>query len=166
VLGDGAEEVADPALGRPAAQTEPATGPEHAAQLGRGDLVARREHHPEGRDHGVEAGVGERERLRVADHPFDLHAGGGGTAPPGLEQLRGDVRAHDARAGLRRGQRSVAAAAGDVKHGLARLQAEPVDDPAPDRPGAAGDGVEVARGPHGPGAVAAVGRLGHGDILS
>ena len=62
---------------------------------------------------------GDRQRLGVALEALDVDAGLAGQPPAFLEQLGGEVDADDAPARLRRADRRVAGAAGDVEHVLA-----------------------------------------------
>jgi hypothetical protein len=80
------------------------------------------EHHAEGRDDRVEAGIVERQRLGIGLLEADLQALGGGTLGAALEQ-RADVvgRRHPA-ATSRRGERRVAVAGGDVEDALVGAQ--------------------------------------------
>ena len=62
------EQLADETGGRPVGEADASAGPAHARHLGCGLGVIGREHHTEGRQHGIEAGVLEGQRLGVS-HP-------------------------------------------------------------------------------------------------
>ena len=101
-------------------------------------LVVGREHRPDRRHHDVERLVIEGQVLRVGDAEQV-----GGSAPaasarafPGLEQLRCEVAAITFGSGLRRRNRGVAGAGGDVEHALPRSDPAGLDeDRAERRPG-------------------------------
>jgi hypothetical protein len=73
--------------------------------------VIRREHGAEGRDHAVEAFVGERQVLSVALDPLDVDGRLGGASPGVLEELGREVQADDFRPAERSGDGDVASRA-------------------------------------------------------
>ena len=114
-----AKKFGEAAVGDPVGHPDPAAGPDHAEQLGGGPLLVGGEHRAEDRHRDVEARVLEGERLRVGLDELDLEALGGGPFAPPLEQGRDEVAADRAAPGPpRRGERPVAAAAGDVEDPL------------------------------------------------
>src|SRR5690242_7078452 len=64
--GDGAEDVADEAVGCPVRQADLAARPADAQQFARRLRVVRREHHTLCREYHVKGGVAERQRLGIA----------------------------------------------------------------------------------------------------
>jgi hypothetical protein len=73
-------------------QDEPAAGAHHAANLADGGAVAGDRAQGERAGDGVEALIGELERLGVADSQVGVAAGGGGLAAGELEHLGGSAR--------------------------------------------------------------------------
>ena len=84
------EHAADQAVGRPVGQADAATGSAHPRHLSGRSRMVRREHHAEGRQHGIKAGIAEGQRLDIGD--LELHVQVLGARPFGaaLEQA-GDV---------------------------------------------------------------------------
>ena len=79
---DQLEQLADEALGRPVGHAEAAARAQHAQHLVGGALVVGREHRAEGRQHDVEAAVGERQVLDVGDLERYRQAFGAGPGAP------------------------------------------------------------------------------------
>ena len=97
------------------------------------------EHRPEDRHRHVELTVGERQVLGVSLDELDAEALGRGAFAAALQQRRDVVGAdHATPAAPRRGDRAVAAAAGDVEHPLVGNDVERVGE-------ALGDGVDERR---------------------
>jgi len=69
-----------------------AAGLADAKHLGRGLVLVGREHHAEGRDHGVEARFGERQRLGVGLLELNAPAFGLGALAATIEQRPGHSR--------------------------------------------------------------------------
>jgi hypothetical protein len=132
VRGDGAEEVADGALGRPRDQPDAPARAQDPGELVGHDLVARGELRTERGQHEVEVPVGEGQRLGVPLDPLGVDPRVGGASARHLEHLRGEVESRHPGARLRGGDGSVAGAGGDVEHTLAVVGAEPADQPSAD----------------------------------
>ncbi len=124
----GAEQRADLALGRPAQEPDPPARRAHAHELVRDGLVVRREHRTDRRHHDVVGLVRERQVLGIGLDPLELDARDLGAAAPGLEQLGRQVAGGHARAALRRRDRGVAGAGGDVEDAHAALDAARLDE--------------------------------------
>ena len=139
VGGQDGEEARRPALRRPVDEADQAGRAADAQQLARGGDVVGGEHDPDRRDHDVERGVGERERLGVGLDPLDDEPLGFGPAAADVEQRRRQVGRHDAAAGARRGERDVAGSRGDVEHADARADPARMDERGAER------GEDVAR---------------------
>ncbi len=135
--------AADEPLRCPVGHPDPPARPADSQQLCRCLLLVRREHGAEGRKHDVERGVVERERLRVALDELDLEPLGGGALPPMREQLGDVVDPHRLGEAPRRGERRVAAAAGDVEHPLDREHVDRLAEVLADHLGAIADLGEV-----------------------
>ena len=118
--------AADEPLRRPVRHSDPSPGPADPEQLRRCLLLVRREHGAEGREHDVERGVLERQRLRVALDELDLEPLGGGALAPMGEKLGDVIHPHRLGEASRRGERRIAAAAGDIQNPLHRQQ---IDSP-------------------------------------
>ena len=141
------EELAAEALGNPAAQPDPPAGTTHPQQLARGALLIGREHDAEDRQHDIEVRVGELQRLRVADPEVDRRALGSRAQRRPLDERRHVVDPRDVAVAARRGQRRVAAAAGDVEHALTRVRVARPHERLAHRHDLPGQLVEVARRP-------------------
>ena len=124
VFADRLEQLPDEAVRRPVGEADLAAGLADAQQLGRGLVLVGREHHAEGRDHRVEAAVGERQRLGVGLLEFDRQAFGLRARAAALEQSWHIVGRDDVAPAPRRGERDHSVAGGDVEHLAARAQIE------------------------------------------
>ena len=122
------EHLADEAVGRPRREPDAAARARDARQLGRGLLVVGREHGAEDRERGVEGRVRHRDVLGVALDQVDVEALGLGAAPAAVEQRGHVVDADDVAAVAGRGDRRVAAAAGDVEDAPAGLRVDGVEE--------------------------------------
>jgi hypothetical protein len=80
------------------------------------------EHHAEGRNHGVEGAVLERQLLGVRHLEFHLQALRLGPDLPALQQLLDVVGRRDAAKAACEGERCIAIAGGDVEHRRVRPQ--------------------------------------------
>ncbi len=128
MLGDHREEAAYRTVRNPVGHPDPAAGLAGAQQLGRGLLLFGREHRAEDRDHDVELALAEGQVGGVALDELDIEPLGRCALAPALEQGRDEVDSHRVAPGPpRRGQRAVAAAAGDVEHPLARNDVQRFD---------------------------------------
>ena len=146
---DDLEHLADEPLGGPVGQADAAAGAHHAEQLGRRPLGVRREHHADGRQHDVEAGVLERQVLGVGHLGGEREPVGVRPSTGPLEQGLDVVGGGDVAAPASGGERRVAVAGGDVEHGLPGRHVDGLAEPlADDLQRRADDGV-VARGPGG-----------------
>ena len=123
-----------------------------AEQLGCGLVLVGREHHAEGRDDHIEAGVRERERLGVRLAEIDGQTLGCGTLASALEQRRHIIgRGHFAPA-ARSGKRHIPVPRRDVEHlaagakveRLAQLLADDLQGRADHRVVAGGPGALLA----------------------
>ena len=103
---------------------------------------------PERREHPVEDTVLERQVLRVAFDPGDLHTFGRGLPAPGVEQLGNEVEPGHVRSGVRRRDRRVACAARDVEHAHSSIHTGPCDDALADVPDVLGQRRVVTGRPH------------------
>jgi len=121
---DRLEHLADEAFRRPVGEADLAAGLADTQKLGRGPVLVGREHHAEGRDHGVERAVGEGERLGVGLLELDAPAFGVGARPAALKQRRDIVGRDDVAPAPRGRERGVAVAGGAVQPLLARAQVE------------------------------------------
>jgi hypothetical protein len=147
VAAEGLEHLADEAFGRPVRQPDAAAGAAHARHLDGRLRVVGGEHHPEGRQHGIEARIGERQGFDIGDLEAHVQALGARALGTAVEQA-GDVvgRGH-CRAAAGRGERGVAVAGGDVEHALVGAQVGGFGERfADDLQRGADDGV-VAAGP-------------------
>ena len=114
--------------------------------LGSGAVLVGREHHPEGGDDDVEAGVGKRQRLRIGLAELDAEPVGVGALAGALEQGRHVVGRDHLAPAPRGGKRDVAVAGSDVEHLLARAQVEGFAQLlADDLQGRADDGIVAGR---------------------
>jgi hypothetical protein len=146
-------------------QGQPPAGPAHAGEFPCRSLRASDEHDPEGRDHRVEAGIRERQRLGIPQPVID-----GETARQGarcVEQPCGDVNPGDFGAAPGAGARRDAGAGRDVEDAFTRLRRQRGDGRVDAVIDAADDLfiVPAAQTPHGRGAL--VVRLnggGGGDV--
>ena len=111
--------------------------------------VVGREHHAEGRQHGVEAGIVERQRLGVGDLEAHGQAFGVRALAALLEQRRHVVGGGHVGKAARRGQRRVAVAGGDVEHALAGADVGGLGERLADDLQRRADDGEVAAGPGG-----------------
>jgi hypothetical protein len=125
VLGDRHEHLADAAVRRPVRHPDPAAGLAHPQQLRRSLGLVGGEHRAEDRHHHVELPVREGQVGGVGLDELDLETIGGGSLAAALEQRRDEVGAdHAAPRAPGRGDRAVAAAAGDVEHLLVGHEVE------------------------------------------
>jgi hypothetical protein len=95
--------------------------------------VVGREHRADRGDDDVERRVLERQVLGVSLDPCDRDADGLRPAPARVEQLRRQVARRDVRAGLRRRDRRVRGAGGDIEDAHARADAAGRDEPRTQR---------------------------------
>ena len=147
MLADGLEELADEALRRPVGETDLATGLADAESSARGPILIGSEHHAEGRNDGVEAGVGKRQRLRIGLAKFDVEPVRPGAFPRTLKQRRDIVGRNHLAPAARGCQGDIAVAGGDVEHLLPGAEVEGLAQfLADDLQGGADDGI-VAGGP-------------------
>ena len=110
------EHLADEAFGRPVRHADLAAAPADAEHLaGRLELVGR-EHHAEGRDHGVERAALEGKLLGVGDLEVDVQAFRVGPGAAALEQGLDVVGRGDVAPAAREGERRIAVAGGHVEH--------------------------------------------------
>jgi hypothetical protein len=101
-----------------------AAGPADAQELGRGLILVRREHDPEGRHDGVEARVGERQSLGVGFLERDCQAFGCGAPARVLQQRRDVVAGDDIAPAARGSERHVSVAGRNVEHLLSCMQVQ------------------------------------------
>ena len=149
VPADQLEQLADEALRRPVGHAEAAARTQHAQHLVGGALVVGREHRAEGREHDVEAPVGERQVLDVGDLERHRQSFGLGPRRALVEQGGHVVGRGDVGEAPRRRERGVAVAGGDVEDALAAAHVDGLGQRlADDLQGGADDGV-VAAGPGG-----------------
>ena len=142
------EHLADVAGGRPAHEPDRAAGPAYPQQLGGSLRLVGREHDAEHRRDGVEARVGERERLGVTFEQRDVEAFHLGAETPVVQQ-RGDIVDADDLAATPRGcDRGVAVAGGDVEHAPPGVQVGRVAETLRDVDDLGRDGAVVTARPH------------------
>src|SRR5690606_17436078 len=116
---DHLEHAADEAGRRPVRQGDAAARAQHPQHLAGGAVVVGREHDAERRQHDVEAGVREGQRLGVGQPELDRQSFGLRPRTTLVEQRLHVVgRGHDGVA-PGGGQRGIAVAGGDVQDGLA-----------------------------------------------
>ncbi len=130
-------------------QADRAAGAADADELVGGRLVEGREHHPDRGDDDVEAVVLEGKVVGVGLGPLQLDSLGLGAGAAGVEELGGEVAGDDVGAGLRRRDRGVAGAGGDVEDAHARADPGGLDQARPEgqEEGLDHRGV-IAGGPH------------------
>ena len=113
---DDLEQAADEAVRRPVGHCDATARARHAQHLARGARVVGREHHAEGGQHDVEAGVRVRQRFGVGDLEVHGQVLGFGAQAAFLQQLGHVVGGGHIGEAARRGQRCVTVAGGDVEH--------------------------------------------------
>ena len=145
---DDLEHLADEPVRGPGREADLAAGAADACELGRRLAMVRREHRAEDGKDGVEALVRKRDRFRVALEQLDRHSLRLGADAAALEQCRDVVDADDVAAAPCCGNRSVAAAAGDVEDEPIRLQVDRVAENVGDGLDQGRHCVEVAARPH------------------
>ena len=93
-----------------------------AEHLGRRLVLVRREHDAKGRDHRIEAAVGERQRLGVGFPELDVQPLGHGAFAAAFEQRRYVIGRGHLAPPARRRQCRVAVAGRDIEHLAAGTQ--------------------------------------------
>ena len=118
------EKLADEALGRPVGKADLAAMLADTNKFARSAILARGEHHAEGRHNNVERGVGEGEGLRVSSKEFDVEPFGLGSFAGALEKGRHIVRGGYVAPTAGGGDRGIAVASCHIEDLLARAQVE------------------------------------------
>ena len=116
---DDLEHLADEAVRCPVRQADASAGPAHPQELGGGTILVRREHHAERRQHDVERGAGERQRLGVGLAHVERKPSAAARTRARSSSPAHVVGRGDGCAAAGRGQCGVAVAGGDVEHPLA-----------------------------------------------